>query len=394
MTSLLRKTTTTIAGDLLETCQETGGKISADLQQFVRQPRHRLQLYKLLIRQPARPFAALIRALFQEEVQYRKGLWEGTVNDRTHAFEGIYDAAFLLYRIGDLADLRALWDAKWLNMDVGTSLGAEFFVGAGVERTLQHLKHAGDALSDMHAYVRDFFDHPNVADSQLRWEVHRAKMIDWRTDLDLERHEKLIASWPQSGRHILAQYDDDSIVVYQAYRPSIASFAVRHQRFGGDFSYTRMSWIKPNFLWMMYRSGWATKKGQEHVLAVRLRRTFFDSLLEQAVVSSFDASTFASKNAWQHAIDGSDVRLQWDPDHDPNGRPLERRALQLGLRGDSLRTYGESAIISIEDITAFVRQEHLDLNDPERSLVMPQERVYVPSVAGARNTGLDSADSR
>ena len=32
----------------------------------------------------------------------------------------------------------------------------------------------------------------------------------------------------------------------------------------------------------------------------------------------------------------SEVRLQWDPDHDPHGRPLARRALQLGLRGEAL----------------------------------------------------------
>jgi hypothetical protein len=28
------------------------------------------------------------------------------------------------------------------------------------------------------------------------------------------------------------------------------------------------------------------------------------------------------------------VRLQWDPDHHPNGSPLKRRAIQLGLRND------------------------------------------------------------
>jgi hypothetical protein len=68
------------------------------------------------------------------------------------------------------------------------------------------------------------------------------------------------ASWPAAGRHILARYDNDSVYVYQAYRASIAHYAVEHQRFGGDdFSYSRMSWIKPNFLWMMYRCGWASK---------------------------------------------------------------------------------------------------------------------------------------
>ena len=74
--------------------------------------------------------------------------------------------------------------------------------------------------------------------------------------------------WPQSGRHILAQFDDETIIVYQAYRLSIGRFAVEHGRFGGDFKYTRMSWIKPNFLWMMYRSDWGAAKGQEVVLAL------------------------------------------------------------------------------------------------------------------------------
>ena len=80
------------------------------------------------------------------------------------------------------------------------------------------------------------------------------------------------ARWPNSGRHILAQYDAESVVVYQAYRDDIADWAVQHQAFGGPWSFTRMSWIKPNFLWMMYRSGWATKPGQERVLAVWLDR--------------------------------------------------------------------------------------------------------------------------
>jgi hypothetical protein len=65
--------------------------------------------------------------------------------------------------------------------------------------------------------------------------------------------------WPQTGRHILAQFDESTIVVYQAYRPAIGNFAASHGYFGGPFSLNRMSWIKPNFLWMMYRSGWGTK---------------------------------------------------------------------------------------------------------------------------------------
>ena len=36
--------------------------------------------------------------------------------------------------------------------------------------------------------------------------------------------------WPKSGKHILAQYDDHTVVVYQAYKPSIAEYAVKNQR--------------------------------------------------------------------------------------------------------------------------------------------------------------------
>ena len=87
-----------------------------------------------------------------------------------------------------------------------------------------------------------------------------------------------MTGWPQTGQHILAQFDDESILVYQAYRASIGQFAVENGRFGGDFKYSRMSWIKPNFLWMMYRSQWGQAEGQEVVLAIRLKRCFFDSL--------------------------------------------------------------------------------------------------------------------
>src|SRR5579872_7043022 len=76
-----------------------------------------------------------------------------------------------------------------------------------------------------------------------------------------------VARWPKTGRHILAQYDAETIIVYQAFSPAMGHFAAEHGYFGGDFNLQRMSWIKPNFLWMMYRSGWATKPDQHVILA-------------------------------------------------------------------------------------------------------------------------------
>src|SRR6185295_3805568 len=147
--------------------------------------------------------------------------------------------------------------------------------------------------------------------------------------LTTESYQAQIARWPRSGRHILAQFDDDSVVVYQAYRPSIGRFAAEHGYFGGEFSLDRMSWIKPNFLWMMYRCGWAAKEGQEVVLAVRLQRAGFDAILAEAVHSSYVAAVYGDEATWQAAVNRSDVRLQWDPDHNPAGAKLERRAIQL-----------------------------------------------------------------
>jgi hypothetical protein len=189
--------------------------------------------------------------------------------------------------------------------------------------------------------------------------------------------------WPQAGRHILAQFDDDTIIVYQAYRPAISKFAIEKGYFGGEFKYSRMSWIKPNFLWMMYRSQWGQGEGQEVVVAVRLKRPFFDTLLAQAVPSSFDPAAFGSREEWASAVANSDVRLQWDPDHLPTGEKCERRAIQLGMRGAALESYGRREIVQIMDMSAFVAEQRSNIGGWENGkLITPTEDVYVPAKSG------------
>ncbi len=199
------------------------------------------------------------------------------------------------------------------------------------------------------------------------------------------------ARWPAAGRHILASYGAASIVVYQAYRPAIAAHALQTKTFGSEYSYTRMSWIKPNFLWMMYRSGWGTKENQEVVLALRLSRAFFDRLLELAVPSTFDAASGASHDEWKNAVASSEVRLQWDPDHDPHGKPLPRRAIQLGLRGGVLEAFGKRELLEVIDMSAFVAEQRAALASADlRGLMLPAEQVYLPENRElARRLGLD-----
>jgi Domain of unknown function (DUF4291) len=192
-----------------------------------------------------------------------------------------------------------------------------------------------------------------------------------------EPYRNQAARWPKSGRHILAQFDDESVIVYQAYKPAIGQFAVKNGYFGGEFSLNRMSWIKPNFLWMMYRCGWASKEGQEVVLAVRLKRSAFDEILRLAVHSSFVPEVYETESGWKSAVTSSDVRLQWDPDHDPSGASVQRRAIQLGLRGDVLAKYAKEWLVGIEDVSEFVREQSANAVASVERLIVPKEEVYL-----------------
>jgi hypothetical protein len=197
-----------------------------------------------------------------------------------------------------------------------------------------------------------------------------------------ERYLDQVVRWPAEGRHILAHCDDQTIIVYQAYSPAIADYAVRHDEFGGEFSHSRMSWIKPNFLWMMFRSGWGTKADQEATLGLRLRRSFFDTILEKAVASTFGKSDFADMKSWKAALARSEVRLQCAPDHGPNGEPLTRRAVQLGLRGETLRAFGTHELLQVIDMTAFVAKQRERLqSEGIAALDTPAERIYMPATA-------------
>lgn len=185
---------------------------------------------------------------------------------------------------------------------------------------------------------------------------------------------------PQTGQHILAQQANDCIIVYQAFNPFIANYAIEHQQFGGDaYSFTRMSWIKPNFLWMMYRCGWAQKENQQHVLAIWIKATDFDFILSKAAYSSYKEGIYANRDEWKKHLEETAVRLQWDPDHDPHGKPQQRRAIQLGMKGDVLKTFCTEMILKIEDITPFVKQQYQFIAKNELDkLSVPEERVYLP----------------
>lgn len=199
-------------------------------------------------------------------------------------------------------------------------------------------------------------------------------------NLKTEKYTDYLKHIPQQGQHITGQQIEDYIIVYQAFNNKISNFAVQHQHFGGEaYSFNRMSWIKPNFLWMMYRCGWASKVNQERVLAIWIKKVDFDKILTEAVFSSFKKERYANEADWKADLQQKKVRLQWDPDHNPYGEKQERRAIQLGMKGEILKTFSEKMIVKIEDITNFVREQRQIVADKRLAdLLVPIENVYQP----------------
>ena len=198
--------------------------------------------------------------------------------------------------------------------------------------------------------------------------------------LQTTAYSSYINNVPADGQIILAQQTEKSIVVYQAYNHAIANYAIRNRHFGGDaFSYNRMSWIKPNFLWMMYRCGWASKQNQERVLAITISKRNFDVILNEAVYSNFNADVYTNHEIWKKELAEKDVRLQWDPDHDIYGNKENRRAIQLGMKGQILEQFGREMIEEIEDVTEFVKlqKQLIDLNNIDE-LEVAAETIYIP----------------
>lgn len=151
---------------------------------------------------------------------------------------------------------------------------------------------------------------------------------------------------------ILAEHSADQIVVYQAFNEAIGKPAAAAGTLDVPaFSKTRMTWIKPSFLWMMYRSGWGRKDtGQQVILCLTMRRDGFAHLLRNACLSSYDPAIYPDRAEWQAELAAHPNRVQWDPDKDLHLQPMDRRAIQIGIAGAYVPVYLQ-AIISVEDIT-------------------------------------------
>ncbi len=159
-------------------------------------------------------------------------------------------------------------------------------------------------------------------------------------------------------RQIRAAYTESTITVYQAYAPEIAEPALRAGRFVAPFKLERMTWIKPSFLWMMYRCGWATKAGQERVLAIEIMRDGFEWALAHSSLSHFDPTVYATAEEFEQRKNVAPVRVQWDPERSLVLGEMPYRSIQIGIGGEAVLRYVADWTVGISDVTAQAR--HLD----------------------------------
>ncbi|MBB4907930.1 DUF4291 domain-containing protein [Actinophytocola algeriensis] len=180
-------------------------------------------------------------------------------------------------------------------------------------------------------------------------------------------------------RKIRALYTPETITVYQAYPPGIARPALAAGRFVPPFKRDRMTWIKPSFLWMMYRCGWATKPDQETVLAVEITRAGFEEALSGACLSHHDPGRYASREEWSRQLKESPVRVQWDPERSLRLAALPYRSLQVGLSGPAVHRYVDEWLVRLTDVTPLAREIHelvLAGDDDTARALLPVEEEY------------------
>jgi hypothetical protein len=183
-------------------------------------------------------------------------------------------------------------------------------------------------------------------------------------------------------REIRATYNPHTITVYQAYSDEIADSALAHQTFvSPPFSMGRMTWVKPSFLWMMYRSDWGRKdKGQARILAIDITHEGFAWALRHSAPSHPEEGM--SEHDWRVLMERSPVRVQWDPERDLDLRPLSHRTIQIGLRGEAVERYVEQWIQKVSDISGLASRicSLVEAGQREKATdLLPVERAYVSS---------------
>ena len=180
-------------------------------------------------------------------------------------------------------------------------------------------------------------------------------------------------------QEIRATYDRNTITVYQAYGKLIALPAIKNNRFEKPFSFTRMTWIKPSYLWLMERSNWGTKSNQDYILGIKIKRSAWEEALSQGVLTHPDKAIYKNGMDWDEKFKNAQVHIQWDPERTLKGGKLEVRSIQVGISRHLIETYNKDWIVEITDLTPLTKKINALRKQgkyTEAKRLLPKESLY------------------
>lgn len=192
-------------------------------------------------------------------------------------------------------------------------------------------------------------------------------------------------------REIRAEFDNQGVYVYQAFRAEIAKSAVALGTFGPDFSLNRFTWIKPSLGWMLYRSRYAENRGQEAILRIKIGHQDFQDILRQVVPAIFEPGLSPSVDDWHGKLKLHDLRFQWDPGRDLSMQKIPHlRSLQIGIGPSHIRQYVNNWIMEVTDVTEAIKKLRA-VKGRDRPAACPfVERVYDLPVDIKKNLGMQT----
>jgi len=96
------------------------------------------------------------------------------------------------------------------------------------------------------------------------------------------------------------------------------------------------------------------------------------------VISSYKPNLGITEDEWKEEVKNSLVRCQWDPERDIHGKPIGRRSIQLGIRGEAVKKYVNEWIVKITDITDDVKRIKKSIdNETFKENLLPEEKEYI-----------------
>lgn len=180
-------------------------------------------------------------------------------------------------------------------------------------------------------------------------------------------------------QEIRGVFDNKTITIYQAYNKNIALPALKNNKFEEPFSFNRMTWIKPSYLWLMERSNWGTKSNQEYILGIKIKRECWEKALSLGVLTHPDEQVYRNGLEWEEKFKQALVHIQWDPERTIRGAKLQERTIQVGISKSLINKYNDEWITEILDLTPLTKKirELIKVGKiKEAQRLLPKEKNY------------------